>query len=425
MPFTISPKAILRRSCPIHGCHCAASHSWPRHPHSYPDDRFPSGQSSVILQCHIGETNPEPLKGSTSTYHLKMKFLTETGVGEVRGEQILTRECNVQELKVGEPSVNVTDSLDKRPPPPNVERSTSLARQIKSATIESRLLSKPPIMKPNALSWKSYSVDEAESPGLDSLLFGMRRPLAESSQQEEMLTSIHDIRVLDFEELKTLQDNDSKLVIPTHSEFKERILTEAHAAPYSVHHGSTKVKAEHQRPAGYLQPLPIPEWKWDDIAMDFVIGLPRTPSGKNSIWEIVCLNGIPKSIVSDRDPRFTSHFKKNLQTALGTKLKFSSDYHPQTDGQSERTIQTLEDMLRAWVLDFKGSWKNHLSLIEFAYNNSFQATIQMALYEALYGRKCRSPLFWDEVGEGNLLGLEIVQEMRNQVQVIRDKMTAA
>ncbi|XP_035540235.1 uncharacterized protein LOC118344217 [Juglans regia] len=111
--------------------------------------------------------------------------------------------------------------------------------------------------------------------------------------------------------------------------------------------------------------------------------------------------------------------------ALGTKLKFSSAYHPQTDGQSERTIQTLEDMLRACVLDFKGSWENHLSLIEFAYNNSFQATIQMAPYEALYGRKCRSPLFWDEVGEGNLLGPEIIQEMRNQVQVIRNKMAAA
>ncbi|XP_041021291.1 uncharacterized protein K02A2.6-like [Juglans microcarpa x Juglans regia] len=183
----------------------------------------------------------------------------------------------------------------------------------------------------DALSRKSYSVDKAELSGLDSLLSEIRRLLAASSQQEEVLNSIHDIRVLDFEELKTLQENDSKLL-----DIKER------------------VKAEHQRPASYLRPLPIPEWKWDDIAMDFVISLQRTPSGKNSIWEIVRLHGIPKSIVSDRDPRFTSLFWKSLQTALGTKLKFSSAYHPQTDGQSERTIQTLKDMEPTWTKDYSG-----------------------------------------------------------------------
>ena len=110
---------------------------------------------------------------------------------------------------------------------------------------------------------------------------------------------------------------------------------------------------------------------------------------------------------------------------MGTKLKFSTAYHPQTDGQSERTIQTLEDMLRACVLEFQGSWENHLPLIEFAYNNSFHATIQMAPYEALYGRKCRSPLCWDEVGESRVIGPEIIQEMQSQVRIIRDKMAAA
>ena len=114
-----------------------------------------------------------------------------------------------------------------------------------------------------------------------------------------------------------------------------------------------------------------------------------------------------------------------MQVALGTKLKFSTAYHPQTDGQSERTIQTLEDMLRACVMEFQGSWENHLPLIEFAYNNSFHATIQMAPYEALYGRKCRSPLCWDEVRESKIIGPEIIQEIQSQVRIIRDKMAAA
>jgi transposase InsO family protein len=122
------------------------------------------------------------------------------------------------------------------------------------------------------------------------------------------------------------------------------------------------------------------------------------------IREIVRLHGVPVSIISDRDPRFTSKFWRGLQEAMGTKLNFSTAYHPQTDGQSERTIQILEDMLRLCVLDFKGNWIRFLPLVEFAYNNSFQATIGMAPYEVLYGRKCRSPLYWDEVGEKQLLG---------------------
>ena len=183
-----------------------------------------------------------------------------------------------------------------------------------------------------------------------------------------------------------------------------------------------QIKAEHQGPAGKLQPLPIPEWKWDKITMDFISGLPRTKKGNDAIWvivdrltksahflpikvtfslerlaklyidEIVSRHGIPISIVSDRDPRFTSRFWPSLQKALGTKLKFSTAFHPQTDGQSERTIQTLEDMLRACVMDFAGSWDEHLPLMEFAYNNSYHSSIGMPPYEALYGRKCRTPI---------------------------------
>jgi transposase InsO family protein len=123
--------------------------------------------------------------------------------------------------------------------------------------------------------------------------------------------------------------------------------------------------------------------------------------------------------VSDRDPRFTSRFWRSLQQAMGTKLQFSTAYHPQTDGQSERIIQTLEDMLRVCVLDFSGSWARYFPLIEFAYNNSYQASIGMAPYEALYGRKCRSPLYWDELGERRILGPDIVQDTIDKVALIR------
>jgi len=155
--------------------------------------------------------------------------------------------------------------------------------------------------------------------------------------------------------------------------------------------------------------------------MEFVTHLPRTFRGHDIIWvimdrltksayflamnlrmsmailtqlyikEIVRLHGVPSSIVSDRDPRFTSRFWHTLQSALGSKLTMSSSYHPQTDGQSERTIQSLEDLLRTCVLDHLGAWDEVLRLIEFTYNNNFHMSIDMAPYEALYGRKCRTP----------------------------------
>ena len=110
------------------------------------------------------------------------------------------------------------------------------------------------------------------------------------------------------------------------------------------------------------------------------------------IERIVCLHGVPISIVSDRGPQFTLQFWRKLQEELGTRLNFNIAFHPQTDGQSERTIQMLEDMLRACAVDFAGSWDSHLPLVEFAYKNSYHLSIKMASYEALYGRKCKSPL---------------------------------
>ncbi|XP_050231288.1 uncharacterized protein LOC126680248, partial [Mercurialis annua] len=215
------------------------------------------------------------------------------------------------------------------------------------------------------------------------------------------------------------------------------------------------MKKDHQRPFGYLQPLPIPEWKWERIAMDFVVGLPRTRQGYDSIWvivdrmtksahflpikvsytssrlaqlyidRIVSLHGVPVSIVSDRGSVFTSRFWKALQESLGSRLDFSTAFHPQTDGQSERTIQTLEDMLRMCVLDFQGSWDTHLPLIEFSYNNSYHASIEMAPYEALYGRKCRSPICWEEVGESKLSGAEIIQITSEKVPLIKRRLETA
>ena len=120
--------------------------------------------------------------------------------------------------------------------------------------------------------------------------------------------------------------------------------------------------------------------------------------------EVVTLHGVPLSIMSDRDSRFTSRFWQSFQKAMGTRLNLSTAYHPQTDGQSERTIQTLEDMLRACIIDLGVCWDDHLPLMEFSYNNSYHTSIGITLFEALYGRKCRTPLCWSEVGESQLSG---------------------
>ncbi|KAG8490817.1 hypothetical protein CXB51_013992 [Gossypium anomalum] len=277
----------------------------------------------------------------------------------------------------------------------------------------------------------------------------------------------------------------SRLCVPRNSKLISTILNEAHCSRMSIHSGSTKmyndlrrqfwwhgmkrdisdfvskflicqqVKAEHQVPTGLLQPIMIPEWKWDRVTMDFVSGLPLSASKKDGIWivvdrltklahfipvrtdysldklaelyvsQIVRLHGVPISIVSDRDPRFTSRFWKKLQEALGTKLHFSTAFHPQTDGQSERIIQILEDMLRCCILEFSDSWERYLSLIEFAYNNSFQSSIKMAPYEALYGRKCRTPLFWTELGESKIFGVDLIKDAEQKVKIIRESLKAA
>ncbi|GJZ00358.1 putative reverse transcriptase domain-containing protein [Tanacetum coccineum] len=189
--------------------------------------------------------------------------------------------------------------------------------------------------------------------------------------------------------------------------------------------------------------------------MDLVMKLPRSSSGYDAIWvildrltksahflpihedykteklariyinEIVARHGVPVSIISDRDGRFASHLWQALQKELGTKLHMSTTYHPETDGQSEHTIQTLEDMLRACVMDFGGSWDTHLPLVEFSYNNSYHTSIKCSPFEALYGQKCRSPMIWTEVGESQLIGPEIVQGTTEKIIQIKERLKMA
>ena len=129
--------------------------------------------------------------------------------------------------------------------------------------------------------------------------------------------------------------------------------------------------------------------------------------------------------MSDRDLRFMAHFWKSFQKATSTRLTMSTTFHPQTDGQSERTIQVLEDMLRACVLDHKGSWEEHFPLVEFTYNNSYQASIQMAPYEAFYGRPCRSLICWTEVGESSITGPDLIRYTFEKVSLIRQLLLTA
>ncbi|GKB31169.1 putative reverse transcriptase domain-containing protein [Tanacetum coccineum] len=143
------------------------------------------------------------------------------------------------------------------------------------------------------------------------------------------------------------------------------------------------------------------------------------------IKEIVSRHGVLISIILDRDSHFTSRFWQSLQNALGTQLDMSTTYHPETDGQSERTIQTLEDRLRACVIDFGKGWDKHLPLVEFSYNNSYHASIKAAPFEALYGRKRRSPVCWAEVRDSQLTGPEIIQETTEKIIQIRQCLQAA
>ncbi|KAL8104338.1 hypothetical protein AgCh_028521 [Apium graveolens] len=324
----------------------------------------------------------------------------------------------------------VADALNRKERLNMVKIAEELARDLERMEIEVRV--------PNESQEQLYEVT------FHPALMEKIKRCQEGVMEQELDT-------LTREELCTQKDSQglyrfsSRVWIPNVTELKNEVLQEAHNSRFSIHPGSTKmyqdlkknfwwpgmkkdianwvskchmcqtVKAEHQRPSGLLQPLEIPQWKCEEIAMDFVVGLPKTRANHDAIWviidrltksahflpineryslemlvklyldEIVTKHGVPVSIVSDRDPRFNSRFWTKFQECLGMKLNMSTVYHPQMDGQSERTIQTIEDMLRVCVLDFKGNWDEHLPLIEFSYNNSYHASIGMPPYEALYG----------------------------------------
>jgi transposase InsO family protein len=177
--------------------------------------------------------------------------------------------------------------------------------------------------------------------------------------------------------------------------------------------------------------------------MDFITGLPRTNKQHDSIMvvvdkltkvahfvpvktthtaaniaeifmkEIARLHGIPRTIVSDRDTKFTSNLWRGLFKGFGTNLNFSTTYHPQTDGKIERVNRIIEDMLRMYVMDKPSKWEDYLHLVEFAYNNGYQDSLRMSPFEALYGRKCDTPVSWDNPTDRVVLGLELLKDMED------------
>ncbi|GJS30672.1 retrotransposon protein, putative, ty3-gypsy subclass [Tanacetum coccineum] len=208
---------------------------------------------------------------------------------------------------------------------------------------------------------------------------------------------------------------EDRLCVPNDQALREKVMTEAHSSPFTIHpekrHDAIWVVVDRLTKSAHFLPI-RKNYGISKLAEIFR-------------QEIVRLHGTPTSIVSDRDPKFTSHFWKGLQKAWGTRLKFSTAFHPQTDGQSERTIQTLEDMLRACALEWTGSWDEYLCLVEFAYNNSWHASIKAAPFELLYGRKCRAPICWDEVGERLIEGPELIEITNEKVAVAKEKLKEA
>ncbi|GJX03527.1 putative reverse transcriptase domain-containing protein [Tanacetum coccineum] len=186
-----------------------------------------------------------------------------------------------------------------------------------------------------------------------------------------------------------------------------------------------KVKAEHQRSSGLLVQPDIPEWKWEKITMDFITKLPKTTAGYDSIWVIVDRLTKSAHFLPMRETDLTEKLTRLYMKEIVARHDLSTAYHPQTDGQSERTIETLEDMLRACVIDFGNGWDRHLPLLEFSCNNCYHTSIKAAPFEALYGRKCRFPVCWAEVGEAQLTRPEIIHETTEKIFKIRDRMQAA
>jgi hypothetical protein len=205
---------------------------------------------------------------------------------------------------------------------------------------------------------------------------------------------------------------------------------------------------------GLLQPLSIPEWKWDDISMDFIVGLPMTARKFDLIWvimvqlsksahftpvnnyskvqkyaniyiaHVLCLHRVPKMIISYQGSHFVAHFWEQMHASLRTHLIHSLAYHLQTDGKIDQVNQILKDMLIACVLEHQGSWDQNLPWVEFSYNNSYQESLKMALFKVLYGCRCHTPLNWIEPGEKVIFGPDLVEVAEATIHHIQDNLKA-
>jgi hypothetical protein len=280
-------------------------------------------------------------------------------------------------------------------------------------------------------------------------------------------------------EKKGLLRFKKKLCIPDLAELKLTVLGEVHKKEYSGHPGYQKtittlrklfywpnmkgktieylarcqdchqVKAEHQHPAVLLQPLPVLEWKWETIPLDFITSLRKTQKQNDYIMvlfdklnnyahfipvkstfkainiveifmkEIFRLHDIPKMVISNRDVKFTSSFWKKFSVGLNTNLNFNMSCHSQTDGQTERKNQIIEDMLHMYVRTKLNKWEDYLHLGEFAYNNGYRNSAKLNAFEILYDRKCMNPISWDSSADRVMVGPDMLQEMENMVRKVQ------
>ncbi|GJV78734.1 putative reverse transcriptase domain-containing protein [Tanacetum coccineum] len=335
-----------------------------------------------------------------------------------------------------------------------------LLLQIKSSVRSQDLEALPVWNQVHVITIVLVSLSPAEGKCFAVALADRRKP--ENIKNEDvggmLLENAKDSEIFRKEKLEPRADGtlcfNGRSWLPCYGDLRTVIMHESHKFNNTYYKGlPTRFKAEHQRPLRLLVQPKIPKWKWDNITMDFVTKLPKTSQGYDTIWvivdrltksaiftpmrdtdhmdklariclkEVVTRHGIPVSIICDRDPRFASNLWRSLQNALGTNTGYDTATST-IKGQSEE-YQTLEDMLRACMIDFGKGWVNHLPLVEFSYNNSYHASIKAAPFEALYGRKCHSPICWTEVGEAQILGPELIQETTEKIVQIKQRMQAA
>eukprot|EP00253_Pinus_taeda_P002532 PITA_02532 len=343
----------------------------------------------------------------------------------------------------------------------------------------------------DALSRKVQSLYEVSITGWKNPFLDIIKEISDqNTEYQQLKQQIQQSAGKDSQQEYTIDDAGivyfkQRIYVPNQNKVKNLIMDEFHISHYAGHPGYQKmmttirkeyfwpgmkkdiveylarclecqqIKAEHQHPTGLLQPLPIPEWKWEIISMDFITGLPRTTKNNDSIMVVVDklskaahfipvqstyraaqiahvfmqnvfrLHGLPKTIISDRDVKFTSVFWKTLFAELGTQLNFSTAYHPQTDGQTEQVNQVVEDMLRAYVMQQPTRWEEYLHLVEFAYNNGYHTSTQMSPFEVMYGRKCRTPSSWGGPEDKLSLGPDMLKEMEDMVKRVRVNLKTA